>query len=153
MYSPIAASASKLKSQQPPSRSGQPLKKPEPTAPIPLLSRPKHHALINSSENGEDADPPSNRCTAFYRVIVPHGPILSCVAASPGGLAKPWTAKSLFWGVRSLRIEGCWWQWCLKNIPSRPWLKFGSGEDADPPSNRSAAFYEPSSRMAHFSAA
>ena len=43
--------------------------------------------------SGEDADPPSNRCAAFYaRAIVPHGPLLSRVAASPGVLPKSWTA-------------------------------------------------------------
>ena len=45
-------------------------------------------------------------------------------------------------GICSEQIEWFGWQWCLKAISRRPWLKNGSGEDADPPRfTKRAAFY------------
>ena len=42
-------------------------------------------------------------------------------------------SKIIFMGMCSEQIEWFGWQWCLKAISRRPWLKNGSGEDADPP--------------------
>ena len=57
-------------------------------------------------------------------------------------IGKIMDSEIIFMGMCSRRIEGFGWQWCLKAIPRRPWLKNGLGEDADPPRfTKRAAFY------------